>query len=412
MSATPERMILHLDMDCFYVSVERLLDPALISRPVAVGGSPDGRGVVASASYEARKFGVRSAMPMSKAVRLCPGLVVVGGALSRYGEYSARIAGIMEEFTPLVQMASQDEAYLDLTGTERLWGTALSAGHRLRERIVRETGLPCSIGIGTSKMVAKIASALCKPRALLSIPPGSEARFLAPLSIGRMPGIGQKSEERLREIGIRTIGQLATAEEKLLLRVFGNKGGEMRLRALGRSSDVVVPQENPKSIGAEETLDRDTTDPLEIDQLLASLVERVASRLRHQPCMASCITVKYRYTGFETHTASETLAVPVNDDMQMLAVARRLLAEHRNAALSIRLLGVTASSLVFGQWEADFLEEAGQDKRTRLNEAMDKMRDKHGFGILRRASSKGAEAEQSDERWGKRARGGKDEGAT
>jgi DNA polymerase-4 len=393
-------MILHLDMDCFYVSVERLLDPALVGRPVAVGGSPDGRGVVASASYEARRHGVRSAMPMATALRLCPGLVVIRGSMSRYAEYSAAVAAILREFTPLVQMASQDEAYLDMAGTERLWGPVAVAADRLRRRVTAETRLPCSVGVGINKVVAKIASDLCKPAGYLYIPEGSEERFLAPLPVGRLPGVGERTRERLQSEGIRRIGQIPTMTPAALERHFGNRAAAMVARARGTERSAIVVDEPPKSIGAEETFDHDQVAAEPLDAALSTLAERVAARLRAEPCLAQCLTLKYRYSDFETHTAAVTLPSPTNDDRALLDRARELLAAHRQPGRALRLLGLTASALVFGEYQDDVFEAPTRQRRDRLNAALDTLRERHGFSILRRASSRPTDGPETDKKWG------------
>lgn len=385
-----ERAILHLDMDCYYVSVERLHNPSLIGRPVAVGGPEGGRGVVSSASYEARAFGVRSAMPMARARQLCPGLVVVGGSMEVYTRYSRRIHQLLEEFTPLVQMASQDEAYVDLTGTERLWGPALAAAERVRRRIVDETGLPCSVGLATNKLVAKVASALCKPSALLFVPPGSEARFLAPLPVRSLPGIGPKAAERLRELGVTRIGEVAALGAERLGRFFGSHGAELAARAIGIAPGAVECDTLPKSIGNEETFSRDRADHEFLDMILATLSEKVASRLRGQGAAAMTITLKYRYENFETHTAARSLPSPTNDDAEILRSARLLLADRAVRGRPLRLLGVTAGNLVFGEFQEDLFDGGEEaEKRQRLHSALDAARRKHGPSILRRGNTIG-----------------------
>ncbi len=395
-----EPRILHVDMDSFYVSVERLRDPALVGRPVAVGGSPDGRGVVASASYEARAFGVRSAMPMAKALRLCPELVVVSGSYTRYSEYARAVERILLEYSPLVQMASQDEAYVDLSGTERLWGPLPSVAHRIRERILAETELPASIGAASNKLVAKIASALSKPRGLLYVPSGSEEAFLRPLPIGRLPGIGPKARERLEEMGIRRLGQLANMPEKRLRSLFGSRGPEMALRARGLVHTPVVVGEPAKSISAEETFDADSADREHLESLLSNLAEKVAYRLRKASVRANTVSIKIRFDDFETHTVAESRAVPTDDESEVLAAARRLLYKRWDGIRPVRLLGVCSANLTSGAEQADLLAAAEDERRTRLNAAVDAARGKHGFGAIFRASSGGKAEEKRDRHWG------------
>ncbi|MCC5876351.1 MAG: DNA polymerase IV [Candidatus Sumerlaeia bacterium] len=384
--------IIHLDMDSFFVSVERLLDPTLNGKPVAVGGPEGGRGVISSASYEARLYGVRSAMPVSKARQLCPQLVLVHGKLANYSEYSRQIHDILLRFTPMVQMASQDEAYMDMTGTSRLWGPILRAAETIRQEIVRETRLPCSLGVGSNKLVAKIASGLCKPRGLLYIPAGSEEKFMAPLPIRRIPGIGPKAGEKLRSLGIERAGQLAALNSRLAERHFGTMAPQLLQHARGMTDSPVVTGELPKSIGNEVTFDTDQNNREFLHGILSTLAEKVAWRLRSSGCHARTITVKYRYTNFETHTAASTLANPVDDESEILAHARQLLDSRWDAHRPLRLIGVTAGNLVFGNYQEDFLEAPKDERLDRLHRAIDNARDRHGYTILRRGGSSGRNA--------------------
>lgn len=375
---TTDCAIAHLDMDCFYVSVERLHDPSLVGIPVAVGGPEGGRGVISSASYEARAFGVRSAMPVTRALQLCPRLKLVQGSMSKYSEYSRKIHDILLGFTPMVQMASQDEAYLDLTGTGRLWGPALRAAQLIRETIFRETSLPCSIGLASNKLVAKIASGLCKPSALMYIPSGSEESFLAPLPIRRIPGIGPKAAEKLKLYGVERVGQGATLDRRIASRLFGSMVNEFYEKMRGRSSDIVQPGELPKSIGGEETFGEDQWDREFLVGILSALSEKVAWRLRINECRARTIILKYRYSNFETHTASTTLPSPTNDEGELLAISRAMLEEKWDKRRPLRLVGVTGSNLVYGEYQDDFLESGRHEKMDRLHAAIDAARDRHG----------------------------------
>ncbi len=398
--APQQRSILHIDMDCFYVSVERLRDPSLNGKPVAVGGTPDGRGVVASASYEARAFGVRAAMPMAVAVRLCPQLVAVQGFHSRYSEVADEIHDTLNEFSPVVQMASQDEAYVDLTGTERLWGPANVAAQRVRDAVVRRTGLPCSVGLGSSKLISKVASDLCKPRGFLAVPHGSEESFLAPLPAKRLPGVGPRTEERLAQRGLRLVGEIAATPKEELEALFGVHGHDLHRAARGIGSSEVEPERIAKSIGAEETLDRDTTDPGVLGGLLANLCEKVAYRMRRAECHAGGVTLKYRYEDFETHTAARVLPVPTNDETVLLGEVRALLTAHTARGRLIRLLGVQATHLLFGERQLDLLADPGDGRTERLLAAIDDIRGRHGYGAVRRASSTGRHEEKNDKQWG------------
>lgn len=392
--------IIHVDMDCFYVSVERLLDPELEGKPVAVGGTPEGRGVVASCSYEARRFGVRSAMPMGRAVQLCPSLIVVQGTFSRYAEFSRQVYDVLASFTPLVQMASQDEAYLDLTGTERLWGTALAAAQLIRDRVSGDTRLPCSLGVAANKLVAKVASGIAKPKGLLFIPQGSEETFFAPLPIDYLPGVGPRSAERLRSLGIETLGQLRGTSAKVLEQHFGNMAEELQERARGFSNSPVITDEPAKSISAEETFDHDSADRGFLDGILSNLCEKVAHRLRKHEIRACTVTLKFRYGDFETHTASSTLPFPIDDEAEMLRAVRRLLEVKWDGGRALRLVGVAGTNLIADRVQLDLLDPLGEEKRQRLHEAVDRIRGKHGYGSVKRGSSAGRGEEMNDRRWG------------
>jgi len=380
------RIIVHIDMDSFYVSVERLLDPDLIGKPVVVGGPPDSRGVVASASYEARKFGVRSAMPCSQAYRLCPQLVFVSSGFDVYSQYSRRIAEILGTFTPLCQMASQDEAYLDMTGTERLWGDPEAAGERMKERIREETGLPCTVGASTARVVSKIASAHAKPDGLLWIRPGDEARFLAPLDISRMPGIGPSTQKRLRDLGLQTLGDLQRLGSSECARLFGEHGGHLWERASGIDDTPVESDSGPpKQVSHETTFSEDVAETAALDRCIALLSDKVASRLRRADLTAFTIGIKFRYADFETHTAAATLPAPTSDPSVIRDEARDLLARKRSAARPLRLIGVTATGLVEGGGhQTDLLSTPGSEKSQRLWKAVDALREKYGDSTISR----------------------------
>lgn len=382
-------LIFHVDMDSFYVSVERLKDPSLIGRPVIVGGTPDGRGVVASASYEARAFGVHSAMPCRQALRLCPQAVFVRGHFEAYADSSAQIRSVMEEFSPIVRMASQDEAYLDMTGTERLWGAPMKSADLIRRRILDEARLPCSLGLGSTRTIAKIASALCKPRGILWVPAGCEREFLSPLPIGRMPGIGPKSQERLNEFGLKRLGDVIRLGRAEMVRLFGAHGAEFHDRACGIGGSSLGEPEEAKSIGKEVTFESDTSDREFLAGVLSELTEKIASRLRKTGARAATVTLKYRYTGFETHTAAQTIPSPTADERVLLSTALELLDRHAEPGRPLRLVGVTGCNLVWGESQLDFFSDSEEsERRGRLLNAIDAVREKHGFAAIRRAKSR------------------------
>jgi len=384
------RSILHVDMDSFFVSVERLLDPSLVGKPVVVGGDPTGRGVVASASYEARKFGVHSAMPMARALRLCPQAVVVRGTHGRYGEISHQVREIFERFSPLVEMASLDEGYIDLTGTERLFGPPWKAAQTLRVTVLNETKLPCSLGLGTNKLIAKVASALCKPAGYLRVFPGEEASFLAPLPLRELPGIGPKTGERLATFGLEHVRDLQALGVDTLEGIFGEAGRELWERAMGRHDAAVEPEREAKSMGREHTFADDIDDPGVLLSMISHLAELVAASLREDQCQARTITLKFRYADFKTHTASKTLLDPTDDEGTIFRVARDLLRKNWTRRVSLRLVGVTASNLVAAGWQLDLFERDRIEKQTRLHDAVDAIRDRHGFRSIERGRSMGS----------------------
>ncbi|MCB2155594.1 DNA polymerase IV [bacterium] len=393
----PTPLIFHVDMDSFYVSVERLKDPSLIGKPVIVGGTPGGRGVVASASYEARAFGVHSAMPCSQAIKLCPKAIFVRGHYHEYGDYSRRIREVMEEFTPIVRMASQDEAYLDMTGTERLWGAPMKSAHRIRQRILEETQLPCSLGLGSTRTIAKIASALCKPRGILWVPAGSEREFLSPLPIAKMPGIGPKSEKRLNETGLKYLGDVIRLGRDEMERLFGAHGAEFHDRACGIGGSFLGEPEDVKSVSHEVTFERDTADREFLAGVLSELTEKVASRLRKAGARAATVSIKYRYTGFETHTAAITIPSPTADERVLLETAVKLLEDNADPSRPLRLIGIAGCNLIWGESQMDFFSDSEEtERRTRLLEAIDSLREKHGFSAIRRAKSR----DESRGQWG------------
>ena len=386
-------VIFHVDMDAFFVSVEALYDPSLRGKAVIVGGNPNQRGVVAAASYEARRFGVHSAMPIRTAARLCPHAIFLPPRRDRYTAASRRIREIFSEFSPQVEMVSVDEAYLNLTGTERLWGPPLRAAHRLHDEIARRAELPCSIGISRQRRVSKIASDQAKPNGILWVMPGREASFLAPLPVGKIPGVGKVTQATLREMGIQTVGDLARSGPELLQSRLGQYG--MALFAIARGQGGFAPEaddfwdssEDAKSIGHEETFAEDISNATELETVLADLSQRVAARLRGHSLHARTITLKLRYSGFQTITRSATLPESTQLDGVILDTARRLLRRHWDRRRAVRLLGVQASGLAPVAGQDNLLEASHRQKWSRALAATDRLRDRYGFASIQLASA-------------------------
>lgn len=372
--------ILHVDMDAFFVSVELLERPELRGRPVVVGGKPDQRGVVTAASYEARKYGVHSAMPLRTAGRLCPHAVFLDGHHEKYGEWSDRVATILAKFSPIVEMVSIDEAYLDLAGTERLHGPPLAAADKLLRTITRITDLPCSAGLATTRLVAKVASDQAKPRGLVWVAPGQEARFLAQLPVRKIPGIGEVTERALRALGIETVDQLAAVAPEKLEKIFGQWGDALYRKARGGDSYEFVIDAEPKSISHNHTFGEDTNDTEALHALLSHLSQKACKRLREAGLATRTLTLTIRYVGFDTHTCAKTLSEPTQLDADIFRVFQKLFAEHRDMKRKIRLLGVGLGSLTHGGEQLDLLDAERRERLEKLTRATDKLRDRFGFG--------------------------------
>jgi DNA polymerase IV len=372
--------ILHVDMDAFFVSVELLERPELRGRPIVVGGQKDQRGVVSAASYEARKYGIHSAMPLRTAGRLCPHAIFLDGHHEKYGEWSDRVATILGKFSPVVEMVSIDEAYLDLAGTERLHGPPLAAADKLLRTITQSTALPCSGGLATTRLTAKVASDQAKPRGLVWIPPGGEARFLAPLPVRKIPGIGAVTERALRALGIETVEQLAAVPKEKLEGIFGQWGEALYRKALGGDSYEFVIDAEPKSISHNHTFGEDTDDVNEMTTLLSHLSQKACKRLREAGLAARTVTLMIRYSGFETHTRAKTLAEPTQLDSDIYAVFQELFRKHRDRKRKVRLLGVALGGFTRGNEQLDLLDAKRREKLEKLTKAADRLRDRFGFG--------------------------------
>ncbi len=394
--ATATASILHVDMDAFFVSVELLERPELRGKPVVVGGRPDQRGVVTAVSYEARKFGVHSAMPLRTAGKLCPHAVFLDGHHEKYGVWSDRVATILAKFSPIVEMVSIDEAYLDLAGTERLHGPPLAAADKLLRTITRTTDLPCSAGLATTRLVAKVASDQAKPRGLVWVASGQEARFLAPLPARKIPGIGEVTERALRALGIETVEQLAAVSPEKLEKIFGQWGDALYRKARGGDSYEFVIDAEPKSISHNHTFGEDTNDTEALHALLSHLSQKACKRLREAELATRTLTLTIRYAGFDTHTRAKTLSEPTRLDADIFQVFQRLFAEHRDMKRKIRLLGVSLSGLTHGSDQLDLLDAERRERLEKLTRAADKLRDRFGFGKVQFGGSLRAEGSKDE----------------
>jgi len=383
-------------MDAFFVSVEELFDPSLKGKAVVVGGRPNERGVVSAASYEARKFGVHSAMPLRTAARLCPHAIFVEGHPPRYHECSERVHEVLTRFSPLVEMASIDEAYLDMTGTGRLHGPPLRAAHALHQAMKAGTRLNCSIGIATSRLVAKVASDQAKPNGVLWIVPGSEAAFLAPLDVRKIPGVGAVTEKNLHVLSIRKVGDLARLDDAFLEKRFGKWGlalaGKARgLDAGGWFDAAVGESSDPKSVSHEHTYNEDTADLAALEATLARLSEMVGRRLREYGLRARTLQLKLRYSDFSTITRAHSIERPTQIDTEIFDHIRSLFRKNWKPGARVRLLGVHASSFEDLHDQLDLLDGGKHERWEQALAAADRLRDKYGDAAVSLAAGmKGA----------------------
>jgi DNA polymerase-4 len=378
------RTILHVDLDAFFAAVEQRDRPELRGRPVVVGGAggEDARGVVSAASYEARVFGIHSAMSMREAYRRCPDAVFLPVDGRRYQAASRDVMAILRRFTPQVEPISIDEAFLDVTGSAALFGDGPTIARRIKDEVRAEVGLTASVGVASTKLVAKIASDLRKPDGLVVVPVGEEIDFLAPLPIGRLWGVGEKTAIALREYSVRTIGDLAALPPDLLVRRFGKHGASLVDRARGIDADPVHDGDPAKSVGHEHTFDVDTSDPEVIERTLLAMADGVAGRLRSAGVRAGTVAVKIRDSGFHTITRQRTLAEPTDMTGPIYATALEL-ARPEIRGMRVRLLGVTASNL--GEREQMALFETAEPRHRRAVEAADALRRRYGERAVTRA---------------------------
>ncbi|HZS57318.1 MAG TPA: DNA polymerase IV [Bryobacteraceae bacterium] len=378
-----QRLVCHVDMDAFFVSVEELFDPRLKGKAVVVGGKADQRGVVAAASYAARKFGVHSAMPLRTAARLCPHAMFVEGHPERYREYSKKVFKVLNRFSPAVEMASIDEAYLDLTGTERLHGPPMCVGHALHEAIREGTQLNCSLGLASSRLVSKVTSDQAKPNGVLYILPGQEARFLAPLDVRKIPGVGKKTEAALHKLGIRYVGDLGKLDEAFLASHFGRWGLALAGKARGEDAGgwfdtAVGERDEAKSISHEHTFGEDTADQGKLETTLTRLSEMVAKRLREQKLYARTLQLKLRNEDFETITRACTLDHATQLDREVAAAVIGLFRKAWDYKTPIRLLGVYGGALQHVEGQMNLLEEAQTARLRQAFRSVDHIRSRFG----------------------------------
>jgi len=373
-------------MDAFFASVEQRDNPDLRGKPVIVGAGPNERGVVSAASYEARKFGVHSAMPSRTAYKHCPQGIFVRPDMKKYSAASRQIMAILESFTPLVEPVSVDEAFLDVSGAVKEFGDAVAIAQRIKDRIRAETGLTASVGVAPNKFLAKLASDLKKPDGLAVITEADKVQMLTPLPVSKMWGVGKVTEKRLHELGLRTIGDIQRIPVDELRELIGNSAEHLHALAFGEDDRDVETESETKSISSEHTFDDDTADLGQIRKCLLEQCEEVGVRLRRKQLAARTVQLKLRYADFTTLTRRKTLTTPTQDEMTLYEVAMRLLSAERIQNKRIRLIGVGGSNLVPPEAQTDLFDQTAQ-KRTRLAKAVDDLRAKLGSKAIKRGSS-------------------------
>lgn len=384
-----ERTVVHMDLDSFFVSVSRLQNSALNGKPVLVGGSSD-RGVVASCSYEARQFGIHSAMPMKLARRLCPEAIIIRGDYENYSKYSSIVTDMISEHVPLYEKSSIDEFYLDLSGMDKFFGCYKWATE-LRQKIQKETGLPISFGLSVNKTVSKVATGEAKPNGQMRIDFGNEKNFLSPLSVSKIPMVGEKTAHLLRSMGVEKIKTLQEMPVELLENVLGINGISIWKKANGIDNTPVEPYSERKSISTEETYDADTTDLKKLTSTLVAMTEKLAFQMRSEGKLTSCIAVKIRYSNFDTHTKESRIAY-TSCDHTLIQKVKELFEKVYERRMLIRLVGVRFSHLVGGAYQINMFEDSEQ--MIKLYQAMDRMRQKHGDDKIQRAISSGYQLRQ------------------
>ncbi|WKK65065.1 DNA polymerase IV [Lutimonas zeaxanthinifaciens] len=382
-----ERNILHMDLDTFFVSCERLIDSRLNSKPVLIGGTSD-RGVVASCSYEARRFGIHSAMPMRMAKQLCPEAVVLRGNSGIYSKYSNMVTDIIKENVPLYEKSSIDEFYIDLSGMDKFFGSYKLASE-LRNKVIKETGLPISFGLSINKTVAKIATGEAKPNNQIKIGKGNEKPFLAPLSVRKIPMVGEVTYKSLCDLGIKKIRTVQEMPYEMMSRVLGKNGGTIWKKANGIDPTPVIQYQERKSISTERTFDRDTTDILKLKSILMAMAQELTYQLRNGNKLTACISVKIRYSDFQTYTMQRRIPYSASDH-SIFPVVMELFKRLYQRRLLVRLIGVNFSHLVEGGHQINLFEDS--DKVISLYQAMDRIRKRYGSRAVINASGMGAKS--------------------
>jgi DNA polymerase-4 len=379
---TYNRHIAHIDLDAFFVSVEQLRNPKLKGKPVLIGGSND-RGVVAACSYEARKFGIHSAMPMYAAKRLCRDAVVVKSDFEAYSRYSTLVTDVIRESVPLFEKASIDEFYIDLTGMDKFFGCGKFTSS-LRDKVIRESGLPVSWGLACNKLISKVATNETKPNGQLEIPFGTEKKFIAPLSILKLPGIGKETGYKFFKMGVQTVQTLSEIPVELLQNLLGKQGTELWRRANAIDESPVIPYSEQKSLSTEHTFQADTIDMNFLNCEISRMTEKLAFELRSQDRLTGCVTVKVRYADFQTQTIQRTIPY-TNADHMLIKTARELLAKLYERRLLVRLVGVRFTHLIPGTYQIDLFEDS--DEMINLYQSIDSIKKKFGEKLIVHATS-------------------------
>lgn len=377
-----DKQIIHIDQDAFFVSVELLKNSSLVGKPVIIGGTSD-RGVVASCSYEARKFGIHSAMPSRMAKQLCPHAIFIRGNMEEYSKYSHIVTDILQEKVPLLEKASIDEHYIDMTGMDRFYG-CMKFAHELRLHVMKETGLPLSFGLSVNKTVSKIATNECKPNGERQVPLNEVQPFLNPLSIKKIPGLGQATYVKLSEMGVRFIYTLSQIPQEQLFKVLGNNGTSLWQKAHGIDHSPVVPYREQKSIGTQSTFETDSIDTHTIKQLITAMLSDLCFQLRTQRKLTACITVTIRYSNFETHTQQTKIPYTSLDSL-LISKAKELFDKLYNRRMLLRLVGVKLSQLVSGHEQISLY--SASEEQYKLYQAMDRIRNRFGEKAVKLAST-------------------------